>query len=233
VQRVELHYLSVDNHGFDIDLADAIAILDENEKSRYRKFSDEKAQQSFLQARRIVKTSLAKKLRCSPSEIIFSYSGSDKPFLPGTDAWNFNISHSHSSIVVAVSGSPVGVDVEDVDRCIKIYPKAKSFLNSHVKQCVEKTTTEYGAAAIFAEHWSCAESYTKLKGSTIYREKSRVKMKYHSTFSGGKRFTYNETHFTVFDFSQVARISVAVDDNFPEVDLLYWRTGNQKRYPSE
>ncbi len=233
VSRVELNYLSIDNHGFDIDLDKAVGLLDEGEKARYHKFKNKHAQKCYLQARRIAKSELAKKLHCQPDQVRFSYSAKEKPYLDDPRGWHFNISHSLSSIVIAVSEALVGVDVEDIDRCVKICHRAEDFLNPYVKRCVADADCEYGAAAIFAEHWSCTESYVKLKGSTIYRAKDRVRAQWQSNFSGGKRFTFEDIFFTVFDFSQVARICVAMEGAFPEVELRYWRTGNYKRYLPE
>lgn len=230
MESVELHYLSIPTHGFDIDLITSLDILDEDERQRYHRFKNDHAQQCFLQARRIVKTELAKKLGCLPCEILFSYGETEKPRLKDRQDWHFNISHSHSSIVVALCKSPVGVDVEDVDRCEKIWPKAEDFLNLHVKECVSKQSSSYAAAACFAEHWSCTESYIKLRGSAIYREKDRVKSELHGDFSGGKYYAFEDVCFTVFDFAQAARIAVAVECDYPEIIMHYWRNGQRKKY---
>ncbi len=232
MSRVELYYLPIDRHGFDIDLELAINLLDKSEKARYLRFKNEHAQQCFLQARRIVKTQLAEKLGCAPAEILFDYTNTEKPFLKKQSAeskWHFNISHSQSYIVVALSTLPVGVDVEDVDRCIKIWKKAENFLNAYVKECVLKGKTEQDSATLFAEHWSATESYIKLKGSTIYQEKERVKARPHSNFSAGRRKTFEDSCFTVINLTPEARICVATENNFPEIEVIYWRTGKREQ----
>lgn len=227
---VELHYLSIANHGFDIDLTAALPILDATERTRYHRFKNDHAQKCFLQARRIVKRELAKKLQCTAQDVLFSYGETEKPHLKNTSDWHFNISHSHTSIVVAISRTPVGVDVEDVARCEKIWQKAEDFLNEYVKQRVNEQKSNHGAAACFAEHWSCTEAYIKLRGSAIYREKDRVKSELTGGFDGGKYYGFENTCFTVFDFSQAARMSVAVEDELPTIELNYWRSGKRKVY---
>lgn len=232
MSRVELYYLPIDRHGFDIDLELAVSLLDKSEEARYHRFKNEHARQCFLQARRIVKTQLAEKLGCAPAEILFDYTNTEKPFLKNQNAdikWHFNISHSQSYIIVALSALPVGVDVEDVSRCFKIWRRAENFLNAYVKDCVLKGKTELESATIFAEHWSATESYIKLKGSTIYQEKERVKARPHSNFSAGRRKTFEDACFTVVNLTPEARICVATENVFPEIEVIYWRTGNREQ----
>ncbi len=231
MSSVELHYLPLDQHGFDIDLEKALDFLDETEKSRYQRFKNEHAQSCFLQARRIAKTQLAEKLRCSPAEVMFDYSDNDKPFLSAekySQTCHFNISHSKTAIVVAISEAPVGVDVEDIARCLKIWPRAESFLNSYVKTCVEKGKNDRERAAIFAEHWACTESYIKLKGSAIYLEIKRVHAQAHSNFANGRRKTFEDSYFTVLNLMSSASISVAVEKEFPKIEAVHWRTDERK-----
>ncbi len=229
---VELHYLPLDQHGFDIDLEKALDFLDETEKSRYHRFKNESAKSCFLQARRIAKTQLAEKLQCAPAEIVFDYSDNEKPFLSAekySQTCHFNISHSKTAIVVAISEAPVGVDVEDIARCLKIWPRAESFLNGYVKTCVEKGKSDQERAAIFAEHWACTESFIKLKGSAIYLEVKRVQAQAHSNFENGRRKTFEDSCFTVLNLSTSACISVAAEKEFPNIEVLHWRTGERTR----
>lgn len=230
MSRIELHYLSIDQHGFDIDLESAIEYLDDTEKKRYYRFKVDHAQRCFLQARRIVKTQLANKLGCEPQAIRFEYSQTEKPYLisPQGVAAEFNISHSQSTIAVAISDSLVGVDVEDYERCAKVWTKADTFLNPYVKSCVDKGKNEQECTAIFAEHWCCTESYIKLKGSAIYREKDRVQAESHSNFAYGRRKVFEDSCFALLNISSEACIAVATEKVFPDIELISWRTGTRE-----
>ncbi len=238
MSRVELHYLPITEHGFDINLEQAVACLDEFETERYHRYKSEHAQKCFLQARRIAKVELAKKLGCTPADVVFDYTETEKPFLKPflcaqSGQWHFNISHSQTAIVVGISQSPVGVDVEDISRCEKVWRNAENFLNAYVKSCVDRGRSDSESAAIFAEHWTCTESYIKLKGSAIYREKDRVVARPHSNFMAGSYKTFEDSCFTIFNFSDEVRIAIAVEHNFPEITLLHWRTGENRCYSPE
>lgn len=221
---VYIYYLCLDLHGFDEDLECAVDILDAREKARYYRFKNIHAQKCYLQARRIAKTVLGHRLNCRPSELSFAYTDTEKPFLKNS-RWHFNISHSQSTIVLAVAPFAVGVDVEDIERCSRVWPNAGEFLNSHVKKRVDLCKTDDEAAAMFTEYWSCTESYIKLKGSAIYRDKDRVKVQDHSHFEQGRRYTFEDTTITTFDVLEGTRLSLACEREFPQVKLVDWRTG--------
>ncbi len=238
MSQVELHYLPINEHGFDIDLEHAVDYLDQFETERYHRYKNDHAQKCFLQARRIAKIELAKKLNCAPRDVVFDYTETEKPYLKPflcaqSGQWHFNISHSQTAIVVGISEILVGVDVEDISRCKKVWRSAENFLNAYVKSCVDRGRSDTESAAIFAEHWTCTESYIKLKGSAIYREKDRVITRPQANFSAGSYKTFEDSCFTVFNFSDDVRIAVAVKNDFPDIALSYWRTGEQRRYTPE
>ncbi len=237
MSRVELHYLSITEHGFDINLEQAVACLDDFETERYYRYKNEHAQKCFLQARRIAKIELAKKLNCAPADVVFDYTETEKPYLKPflcaqSGQWHFNISHSQEAIVVAISESLVGVDVEDVARCKKVWRSAENFLNAYVKNCVDRGRNDSESAGIFAEHWTCTESYIKLKGSAIYREKDRVVARPLANFAAGSYKTFEDSCFTVFNFSDDVRIAVAYEQRFPDIKVHHWRTGKTHSYPA-
>lgn len=74
-----------------------------------------------------------------------------KPYL-NDGSYEFNISHSHGRIVLALSDAPIGIDIERADR--------------EVPQLVVNRFFKDGGAN--AEEWTKFESYCKLKGEGIY-----------------------------------------------------------------
>lgn len=230
---VELYYLSLKQHGFDEDLEAAIEILDAHEISRYRRYKNDHAKNCFLQARRICKSALSQQLGCEAAEVKFSYSETEKPFLKKHSACHFNISHSHSYVVVAISAHPVGVDVEDVDRCQAMVAQAGEFLNDLVAEEIIKAPSTSKQAAIFAEHWVCMESYTKLKGSAIYREKGKVIAEQCGKFSSGSLKRFENCLFVLFSSDPAVRISIATECDVPAIKTIDWRTKIIKTYDQD
>ena len=74
-----------------------------------------------------------------------------KPFLKDR-SFEFNISHSHGRVVLALSDKPVGVDIEHEGRAIPELVRRRFFK--------DKEAT--------VEDWTKFESYSKLSGQGIY-----------------------------------------------------------------
>ncbi|WP_103654318.1 4'-phosphopantetheinyl transferase family protein [Agarilytica rhodophyticola] len=233
---VELYYLPIDSDGFDIDLDDALPFLDEQESDHYFSYKSERPQAVYLQTRRILKTVLARKVGCWPGDIKFSSSKNNKLSLKNTPHYSFDISHNNSSIVIALARTsgeiPISIDVKDIAMCKKNWPKAEIFLSGYTKKFIDRCSSDQQRAEFFAEHWSCIESYIKLKNSTMYSEKNRVKIKFYSDFSLGKRYLFEDVCFTVFHFSDQVCISLASAKVFPNINVIHWRSGEEKIYYS-
>lgn len=223
--QVELFYLPIDRFGFDEDLASALTLLDDKEHDRYVRYKNKHAQDCYLQARRIAKTELAKKISCQPCEIQFAYNEKEKPWLTNSSAWHFNITHCKSTIAVAIAKKPVGLDAEDVTRTLNLWKKSGDFFNAAVTQQIEACDSEHDCATLFTEHWCCTESYVKQKGSAIYQELKRVSAVLEGRFNKGKFYRFENMRFTVFDFEADSRISVAYENTWPTIKVINWRTG--------
>lgn len=78
-------------------------------------------------------------------------SESGKPFF-ADHSFEFNISHSHGRVVLALSDQPVGVDIEHSGRAIPELVRRRFFKD--------------GEATV--EDWTRFESYSKLSGEGIY-----------------------------------------------------------------
>ncbi|MFT5084578.1 MAG: 4'-phosphopantetheinyl transferase [Lentisphaeria bacterium] len=228
---VELCYLSIDESDFDVDLDAALPLLDGDERQRFQKFKVKHPKNCFLQARRMAKTLLAHKLGCSPAEVRFDYNEHGKPFLKTQSYaaaaekplnWHFNISHSKSMVVVALSQQIVGVDVEDVDRCRSMCDKAEEFLNTHVKTMIDSCSDVESQAAAFATHWSCMESYVKLYGSAIFNEIRRIEAVLSEKLTMAERYAYQSTRFTTLPLTPNCRVSLATEDHYPTIFVSKW-----------
>lgn len=225
---VELYYLDLQEQGFDCDLEMALPFLDKDEQDRYRGFKHEPSRNCFLQARRIAKTVLAQKLACSPVEISFDYSETGKPSVvvpKGTETGtpiHFSISHSKSAVAVAVSIQPIGVDTEEVGRFSKNWHHAADYLNEHVKTQVDACASDRDAAATFALHWSCMESYVKLLGSAIFKEKDHVKVETLDRIGQAAYHSYLDAYFVTLELFGHSRLAVASYAQPATIKVITW-----------
>ncbi len=93
------------------------------------------------------------------SNLSFSKTENGKPFLKDYTNFHFNISHSSSRFAVAISSSPVGVDIEKLcERNLKI--ANRRFTKSEVAYIDGDTNR-------FIEVWTKKEAYIKFGGKTM------------------------------------------------------------------
>lgn len=104
----------------------------------------------------------------APINILRTENG--KPYIEG-DPLYFNISHSGDIAAIAVSDSPVGVDIE------KIKGSTPKHLLSRFSQ---REQGEIACEADFFKHWTAREAFIKMKGETLAKTLNRLE------FFGGK-----------------------------------------------
>lgn len=104
-----------------------------------------------------------------------------KPYLPDYPDFHYNISHSGGIVVCAVSGSPVGIDIQQIsDDPVRILKIAAHFFSQEEQQELslrhQEKNPNTGAAGnscsndgqdlchLFCRFWTARESYIKLTG---------------------------------------------------------------------
>src|ERR1035438_1512738 len=92
-------------------------ILSEGEKARASRYHQEKDKQRFIISRIVLRFLLAKYSNNDPEKIEFATGSNKKPFVQNASAVDlyYNISHSGDVILIAVSDSDIGIDVERID----------------------------------------------------------------------------------------------------------------------
>ncbi|VUD64668.1 4'-phosphopantetheinyl transferase sfp [Thalassocella blandensis] len=224
--HVSIIHLALDNPGFDAQLQSYQQVLDEDELQRLHRFKNPHAASTFLQARYMVKKSLAEVCECTPNDIRFIYSDTGKPQLHGHIAqkgWHFSVSHSKQHIVIALAQDNIGVDVEDVKRCADLVPKTAEFLNQHAKQLIAQCKTPVEAAERFTEYWCCLESFVKLRGSAIWQEKEKVQPVLQDETPTARHLTFENAHFTCLTAHPEFRIVLASYSDRTEIEYIPWQ----------
>lgn len=139
------------------------------EQERARRFRADEARLRFVAGRVVLRHLLGGQLRIPPPEIPIVVDERGKPHLAeGTlPRWHFNLSHSGSLVLVALTESgPVGVDVEtmrplDHWRALA----ARSFSPAEVRQ-LESLTAAERTPAFFAT-WTRREAFLKATGAGL------------------------------------------------------------------
>lgn len=95
----------------------------------------------------------------------FTYNEHGKPFLAGREDYFFSISHTKTAILVAISGQPIGVDVEQIrtpsDGLIQ------KTMNPEEQALIAASPSP---AQTFTSLWTQKEAVLKLRGTGILDE---------------------------------------------------------------
>lgn len=111
---------------------------------------------SELLVRHVVKS----KLGLIDEEIEFCKNEHGKPYIKNAPNFHFNLSHSEKMVVLAVSDTPVGIDVEFI----------RKFNDRLMDKCFSLKEKEYVAnrGTAFYELWTKKEAYIKYFGNAFF-----------------------------------------------------------------
>lgn len=149
-------------------------ILSDDEKARLRSILTPKAQEQFRISRTFLRRTLSYYLGTPPQELIFEYVGERKPRLafPNTPV-QFNLSHSESHLILAVSLKEVGVDLE----MIRPRKQMEALAERHFSDLFYKyfkTLSETQQIPFFFRVWTLGEALLKAEGGTAFKIKSTL-----------------------------------------------------------
>lgn len=93
--------------------AQAFGLLNDDEKTRARRYHFERHQRQFIVARAMMRSILAPYLGAKPEELIFNFNKQGKPAIQHPENIHFNLSHSGELALLAVGQEyPMGIDLE-------------------------------------------------------------------------------------------------------------------------
>jgi len=143
-------------------------LLNDAEALQEPRFYFAKDRKRYLVTRALVRTVLSKYLAVPPREWVFSTNAYGRPEIANTSVSDsqitFNISHTHSLIILGVSqGRALGVDVENVRaREVSIAIADRFFAPAEVTALAAVSPSQQQDR--FFEYWTFKESYIKARG---------------------------------------------------------------------
>jgi 4'-phosphopantetheinyl transferase len=146
-------------------------LLSEREEARAARFKVERARESFLVSRGVLRRLLGEVLKSEPDTIQFGEGPHGKPFLAGAHSGcglEFNVSHSGDLVLFAISRrGPVGVDVELNEDTVNVEALARRhFSPAEADQLLSEGRVEDRMPS-FYRCWTRKEAYLKARGTGL------------------------------------------------------------------
>ncbi|NUF14456.1 4'-phosphopantetheinyl transferase family protein [Acinetobacter lactucae] len=156
-------------------LSHYLGFLSSAEKLRYDQYHP-KAARLFLISRVLVKTVLADKLGISPHQVNIQLHPNGKPFVQGSKAVYFNITHSADVIILAVTEEgEIGVDIEQVDREFEWMRVDSVLAPIEIEWIKENELTDpFSVYQRFFQIWTLKEAYIKCTGEGMSRHLNKL-----------------------------------------------------------
>lgn len=147
-------------------LMSAAECLSAEELKRGSRFKASAARDEFLLSRLLLRRILAGHLQRTADHVVLSFNPYGKPVLdlPGQACVEFNISHSHGRLLIAVcQGFPVGIDIEKIDYAIDpILMAQNGLLHEDLEQLQAAAAND--RHGLFFRLWTRREAYLKALG---------------------------------------------------------------------
>ncbi len=145
----------------DVDPYSVARVLSADEHNRAAKYRFDQPRREFITSRGVLRHVLAAYLKRAPSELRLRYNQHGKP---GVDGIEFNTSHAEGRALIAVSHSPVGVDLERIDPDFAWEGVAAAFFSVPERDGIAAARLPNQAAAFF-RCWTRREACLKARGS--------------------------------------------------------------------
>ena len=157
-----LYFLAVDKP-FLAQQQALLALLPPEKRARIQGMRFDMDQKLSLYADVLVRCLACRALRVSNDGLVFLQNAFGKPCLMGYPGFHFNISHTRSAIVVALSNREIGVDIERVDKAdLRI---ARRYFTAAEVDWIEAGGAE--ADERFYTVWTRKEAYLKWRGEGL------------------------------------------------------------------
>lgn len=133
-------------------------LLASDERARADRFRVPADADRYTIGRSVVRQLVGGVTGVAPGEIIFDYSRNGKPSVPGV---HFNVAHAGDAIVIALHQSPIGIDVERLDRPIDVTGLARVCLTDRERAALGPRPVTPEA---FFRLWTRKEAWLKAVG---------------------------------------------------------------------
>ena len=160
-----------------------LELLSDEERAQQRRFYFERDRLRFLVTRALIRTTLSRYAPLDPKNWIFSSNAYGRPAIANeigkTAGLSFNVSHTHSLIVLGVSRHrDIGVDVENYLRHPAPLDLADQYF-SHEEAATLALLPPSDRQYRFFEYWTCKESYIKARGMGLSLPLDQFGFRYH------------------------------------------------------
>jgi len=144
---------------------DYLKCISYEKRIRILKYINEADKKRSLMSELLIRKAASDKLCIPAKRVNISYNPYGKPYIDNERYFNFNISHSESYVVIAISRYKIGIDIEKNKKTD--FAIAERFFTKNEYQYIKSFTTEPDRINAFYMLWTLKESYVKALGKGL------------------------------------------------------------------
>jgi 4'-phosphopantetheinyl transferase len=164
LSTLQVYRIYIDDHMQNLELYKTL--LSNDEISRAERYHHRTDHDRFIISRAVLRILLAETMFVNASEIVFNKGANKKPFVaePSNVSVEFNVAHSGAYILIAISDSPIGTDLEFMDPDFQYSDVIKFAFNEYEMASIGNSAS---SLTTFYMLWSRKESLLKATGKGI------------------------------------------------------------------
>ncbi len=136
-------------------------LLASDERARADRFRFAADADRYVIGRSVLRVLISDVVGMAPERIVFTYSANGKPSVPGLE---FNLAHSGDAIVIAIHRSPIGIDLERIDRAVDVAGLGRVCLTAREREVMQPLPLSPEA---FFRLWTRKEAWLKAVGAGL------------------------------------------------------------------
>lgn len=144
---------------------DFLKYISYERRVRILKYMNEVDRKRSLMSELLIRKATSDKLSLPAEQVNISYNPYGKPYIDNTRYFKFNVSHSESYVVIAISKYKIGIDIEK--NKYTDFAIAKRFFTKKEYQYITSFITESDKINAFYQIWTLKESYVKALGKGL------------------------------------------------------------------
>lgn len=141
-----------------------ISLISKEKQKQIDRFRIDVDKKLSLYSEILIRMIICETLSIGNDQIVFGKNAYGKPHLIGYPDFYFNLSHTNSAIIVAVSDKPIGVDIEKI-RYVDLKIAERFFTKNEVACIIE---SESDIHRRFFKIWTQKEAYIKYIGKGLH-----------------------------------------------------------------
>lgn len=163
-------------------------ILSDEERARAYRFVHKEDQHRYIVCRALLRIILAQFVHRLPEELSFQLGKYEKPYLDQVGAPEFNLSHSHKHVCIAVHPSlPVGVDIEYKRKDLNFQELVSYVFTERERNFFQQIDDALKLEA-FYQGWTRKEAFVKATGEGLHRSLHSFEVLSHCAYNHEQDF---------------------------------------------